>query len=342
MKRRIISTICVMCLGLSLLVSCSKEKKEDVAEEKIDFQKSTVFAVNGEEVSEGEWNLYAIPILDETNVIYGKDIWSYKMDPEGRLFGESLQESIRERIVNVKVVAGQAASLGVKLTEDEKNEISISASEYLDKLSETEKNEYGITEELVEKVYSDNLLATKVYENLTLNVDTSTEETEVRHMVLNYIMQPKTYEDKEGNTCFYEDSEIAANRTGLESIREKASASKEIHIKDFETEKYVVTEIITDLNGLKERLPEDMAGIVFWLRQGEVSRVLESDEAIFLFECVELEDEASTRDARIKIIEQREKEVFSDAFEKWKENVNVVNNPTVWKSITDRINAYGS
>ena len=342
MRKRIISIICILCLGLCLLTSCSKKNKEEETAPAINFLEDTVFAVNGEQVSEGEWNLYAKPTLDETNVIYGKDIWSYKMNPDGKLFGESLQESIRERIVNVKLVAAQAESLGVKLTEDEKIEISISAGEYLDKLSESDKKELGITAEVVEKVYSDNLLATKVYENLTLNVDTNTEETEVRHMVLNYIMQPKTYEDKEGNTCLYSNEEIEISRAGLESIREKASVSKEVTLKDYETEKYVVTEIITDLKGLKDRLPEDMAGIVFWLRQGEVSRVLESDEALFLFECVKLEDEASTREARIRIIEQREKEVFSDAFEKWKENVQVVNNPSVWKSITDRINAYGS
>ena len=100
----------------------------------------------------------------------------------------------------------------------------------MEKLSEEQKKEYNISKELVENVYEDNLLATKVYEYLTLNVDTSTEETEVRHMVLRYIMLPKTYENKSGETVFYSDEEIAARKSRIEAVKAAIKNTKFIKV----------------------------------------------------------------------------------------------------------------
>jgi len=339
MRKNFLKVISLILIGIIIFTSCKGKEEEEIKE--FVFLEDSVFEVNGEQVSVGEWNLYAQPVLEETQLLYGDDIWGYQMDGSGTMFGETLQEDIQRKIVNVKVVAGHAEAFGVSLSGDDRMEIAVSAEEYLEKLSEKEKEDYGITKEKVEKVFTDNLLATKVYEYLILNVDTEVDETEVRHMDLSYIVKPKTYEDRDGNTCFYTDEEINKKRNELEEIRKKASQSKDVGLKDFENEENAVMDIISDYEDLKEMLPLEMAGIVFWLRQGEVSAVLESDEAMFLFECVNLQDEAATKAARIRIIEQREQEVFEENYLKWKENVEIENNPSIWKSITDRINAYG-
>lgn len=331
----------LVTLVFSLLTACGgkdESEKSPVPE----FRDDAVFAVNGIQVTMGEWNLYARPILDETDNLYGSDIWHYKMDPDGKFFGEALQEYIRDKIVNIKVVVGKAAGLGVTLTEDDRTEISIAAAEYMEKLTAEQQKEFGITKDMVEKVYSDNLLATKVYEYLTLNVDTSTDETEVRHMILRYIMLPKTYENRSGETVFYSDEEIAAEKSRIEAVKAALDKNPGSTLKDFESDDLTVTDLIVDYAGLKERLPEDMAGVVFWLRENEISRILESDEAFFIFECVKLSDEEKTKAARIKVIEQREQQVFEESYSEWKKDVEVINNDPVWKSITDLFNTYGS
>ena len=330
----------IMLVVIIALNACNSKEKEEIQE--YVFAEDTVFSVNGIEVSVGEWNLYALPLLDETGNLYGKNIWKYSMDSEGELFGEALQNYVRDKISNVKIVAAKASEFGISLSDDEKIEISAAAEKYLEKLTDDEKKEYSITQEIVERVYSDNFIANEVYEYLTLNVDTTTDEYEVRHMSLSYIMQPKTYEDREGTTVFYSDAEIENMRAELESIRAAASVSTEISLKDFENDRIVVTNIITDYKGLTERLPEDMAGVVFWLRQDEISRVLESDEALFLFECVDVSDENTTNAARIKVIEQREQQVFEEAYSEWKNTAEVVNNIPVWNSISEKMKTYGA
>jgi len=285
-------------------------------------------------VSLGEWNLYFRPAISDIDKLYGEEIWSFKMDSEGKLFDEALKESVQKRIVTVKLIASKAKELGVELTEDDKNEVALAADEYLEELSSTLKKKYGITEEAVEKVYSDNMLATKVYEHLTLNVDTETDEKEVRHMQLRYIMYPKSYENREGETVFHTDEEIGFVRDKLADIRRKVSDSTSMTLKDAETEELAVNDIIADYEDLKERLPEEEAGVVFWLRKSELSPLIETQEALFLFECVQITDEESTNAARVKVIEKREQQVFGTAYAEWVKDVEVINNEAVWNLIS--------
>ena len=327
------SVLLLLVLAVMISVSACNSREKTVEEEKT-FAPDVVFTVNGDEVLLGEWNLYARPVIEDIDSFYGSEIWKYEMDAEGKLFGEALQEDIRNRIVNVKMVASYAVSLGVELSEDDRTEIKISSEEYFSKLSENDREKYKITEELVEKVCQDNFLANKVYEYITLNVDTKTDDSEVRHMVLRYIMLPKTYEDSDGNTVYYSDEELMLKRSRLQDIRDTVSEGNKT-LKDYESDSFAVNEIITDLAGLKEKLPEDKAEKVFKLKQQKLSQVYETDEAFFLFECIDENDEESTKAARIRIIEQREQQVFEESYLSWKESIKVETNEKVWKSIAE-------
>ena len=307
----------------------------------VEFKEDTVFAVNGELISEGEWNLYAVPELEKAGRLYGDDIWDYKVDADGKLFSEVFKDGIIRQIASVKIVAGQAENLGIRLTDDDQVEISIQTADYLDKLSAEQKKEYGITEELVRKVYSDNILAMKVYEHLTLNVDTSTDEEQVRHMELQYVVVSKSYEDSEGNVQLYSDSELEGIRQRLKSFVKQAGdngfgqdgegntstgsagngtageSDGYVKLSDLESEEFTVTDIVAGLEDLKGKFPEELAGVAFWLREHEISDILETEEAFFVFDCVKLTDKEATDAARIEVIEQREKDVFNAGYAEW-------------------------
>ena len=330
-NKKIVSLFIFLCIMIGILTSCKSEAGTE--ETAPSFKEDTVFTVNGEEVSIGEWNLYAQPAKAGIDRLYGKEIWDYKMDSEGKLFGDSLKESIRDRIATVKLIASKAEELGVELTEDDKSEIALSADAYLDELDSNLKDKYGITEEIVQRVYSDNLLATKVYEHLTLNVSTETEETEVRHMVLQYMMYSKSYETREGDTVFRTDEEVEKKRNELESIKKRVTDNPKLTLKDVETEDLPASELIADLKELNNRLPEYEAGVVFWLRAYEMSPLIETDEALLLFQCIKINDEESTNAARVKVVEEREQQVFGTAYAEWKNEIEIETNTDVWKSL---------
>ena len=331
MNKKILSLLILICLSLGLLSSC---KKNTPQAEQPAFKEDTVFTINGIEVSIPEWNLYMQPVKSDIDRLYGSSIWDLKMDSEGKMFGDSLKENVRDKITDVKLIASKAEELGVKLTEDDRTDIALKAEDYMEKLNESALAEkYGITLELVEKVYSDNLLATKVYEHLILNVSTETEETEVRHMVLQYMMYPKSYETREGETVYRSDEEIGNIKRKFESIKAALANTEKGTLKDMETEELTASELIADLAELKNRLPEEEAGVVFWLRGYETSPLIETDEAILLFQCIQIKDEESTNAARVRVIEEREQQVFETAYTEWKENVVIETNDKVWNSL---------
>ena len=67
----------------------------------------------------------------------------------------------------------------------------MSTDNYLANFSRNELEYYGITRDLVWGIYADNLLATKIYESLTLNINTDVSDEEARHPVLWYVFVAK-------------------------------------------------------------------------------------------------------------------------------------------------------
>lgn len=321
MKNNRILMVLLICLFSVCLSACGQEEIDAETKSEVIFEEDTVFSVNGELISEGEWNLYALPEIEKIGKLYGEDIWKYSVDADGKPFLEVIKSELERRISCVKIVAGKAEEMGIALTDDDMVEINIQTADYLDKLTPQQQKEKKITEELVKKVYSDNLLAMKVYEHLTLNVDTSTDEEQVRHMELQYVTVAKYTEDKDGNKIFYSDDEIALIRNKMELFVKMAQANAKENesgtLSDVNNDDYTVTTIIAGLEDLRERFPYDLAGKAFWLRENEISEVFETDDAFFVFDCVKLTDKEATDAARVQIIEQREKAVFDEKYAEW-------------------------
>ena len=312
-RLRVYVAALIICLAV-IVTGCSTNDED--GDEYVPSP-DTVFSVNGEEISNGEWNLYAVPEMQKAEKLYGEDIWQYRVNEDGKLFSEVMREEIRKKIASVKIVAGRAAEMGISLSEDDQLEISIQTADYMEKLTPDEKSRYEITEETVKKVYSDNLLASKVYEHLTLNVDTSASEEEVRHMQLQYVTVSKSYEDEEGNTVHYSDSEVIEIRNRLSKFVEKAHSGEYATLGEVPSEEFTVTDIVAGLDDLKERFPEELAGTAFWLRANEITDIFETGEAFFVFDCVKLRDNEATDKATIELIESREKEVFDEKYAEW-------------------------
>lgn len=294
-----------------------------------------LFSVNGQNVTYGEWNLYARPRYEETRSLFSDEIWKYDVNSEGKKFSEAFLEDVRDEICYTKIVASQAEELGIELTDDDNIEINIETADYLSRLSSELQSEYRISENDIRKVLTDNLLALKVYENLTLNISTDTDEKEVRHMVLQYVMIPKTYENKSGDTEFYSDSELDVLRTRLRNLREYVASHYPMTLKESETQDFVAVEMVADLAQLQEQLPEDLAGVAFWLREGEVSEIYETEDAIFLFDCAKETDAETTNAAKIEVLERREKEVFEQAYNGWKQTAVIEINDENWKKLKE-------
>lgn len=324
------------CSFVEKLTGDKEEEQEQNVEETVEtdplngLPENVVFTVDSVQITKGEWNLYALPRAGEITGLYGDNIWSYQVDNEGNSFDEAFKEDVLDEIAYTKIVASRADEIGVSLNEDDNVEISIETADFMSRLSKEQCEEYGITEEIVRTVYRDNILARKVYENITLNIDMNTDEKEVRHMVLQYVMVPKSYEDNSGENALYDENELEVFRTRFKNLKAFMDNNPGITLKEAAYEDMNATEIIADYSGLCEMLPEDLAGIAFWLRNGEVSDVYETADAFFIFNCVKMTDDETTDAARIRVLEQREKDCFNSRYEAWRSAAVITKNDAVW------------
>ena len=333
-KQNLRTYILVAVLVLScILAGC---KKEDAPAEPVttDFLEDTVFAVGSERVSLAEWYLYAVPEKTADETMYGSKIWDYFISDDRGTIADVFKDDIFDQISYIKIVSAQASRLGITLNEDEKSDIEANTMDYLDKLTAQQKDKYGITADVVRSVYSDNVLAMKVYESLTLNIDTDIPDELVRHMIIEYICANKTYETPDDSAHPYTDEELEGIRREIEALYERAENDSSItRLSQLGNEQYAATELVCDYEELKTRFPKDIADKVFNMREGEILGVFDTDEAYFLFACLKLNDEDSTNAAKIAIIEQRQRELFEREYAKWEADTVIKINYAVWDKL---------
>ncbi len=309
----------------------------DTAEEGIttDFLEDTVVTVGTSRVSLPEWYLYALPKISAATALYGKNIWQFRISDDEGTMADVVKQDILDQIIYVKIVCSEAVKLGITLNEDELGDIETETFNYMSLLTQEQQSRYGITEAIVRSVYCDNMLAMKVYENMTLNIDTAIPDEEVRHMVIEYICANKDYENGDNGTERFSDEELAGMKRLMESLYEQAVNDPEItSLSQLENEQYAAVELVTDYAGLKEKFPQDLAEMVFNMQEGDIAGVFDTEDAFFIFGCEKRNEEESTDKARIDIIERRQRELFEKEYRQWEEETITKLNYSVWDKIS--------
>ncbi len=329
MKKRIVA---LFLLLVFVLTGCSAGEPEQPVE--IPFEEDTVFIVGDKVVNLAKWYLYALPQYEETDRLYGSRIWDYVVDARGTTMKSAVKGDVKSQIVYTEVVCSQAAQLGLELSEEDYMDINLLTADYMDKLTPAMIEKYGIKEDDVRAVYADNKLALKVYEYLTLNVDTSTTEKQVRNIILEYVPILKYCEDTDGEIVMYSDEEIEERcREALDYLDRVKEDPEVTKLSDYADGTFVPITITADYYTLVDKLSEKIANIVFSMQKGEINGLYDSPDAMFILDCVEPSDEAATNAARIRIIEQRQREYFAEKYEKWSDETTVRINYEVWDTL---------
>lgn len=326
--------LAVIMIAALMLTGCGSEEGPVAAPVTVDFLEDTVFTVGTSRVSLCKWYLYALPEFDSIENMYGKQIWDFAVDDDGNTLAGAVKEDIRERITYIEIVCSKAEEFGLSLTEDDYIDINVKTADYMNSLTPQQKETYGITEDEVREIYCDNKLAMKVYENLTLNIDTSTTEKEVRNMVLEYVPVLKYYEDDNTDKVMYSEEECVERGKAAQEFLNSVLASPDItRLDETNDENFVPITVTADYSTLVDKLSEEIADIAFSMTDGEINGIYDSEEAFFILNCVESDNEAATNAARIRIIEERQKNLFAQAYAVWQEEVIVKVNQKVWETL---------
>ncbi|MCR5829121.1 MAG: hypothetical protein K6F93_02075 [Lachnospiraceae bacterium] len=323
--------------GLFLLIvialtGCSGNEAE--TPEVIAFEKDTVFIVGDKVVNLAKWNLYALPQYEETDRLYGSSIWDYVVDARGTTMKSAVKDDIKSQIVYTEIVCSRAEELGLQLTEEDNMDINLMTAAYMDGLTPEMIDKYGIKENDVREIYADNKLALKVYEYLTLNVDTSTTEKQVRNMILEYVPIMKYHDGDNDEIVMYDDDEMEERCRKALDYLDRVKADPDVtKLSDLTDEEFTPITVTADYSTLVDKLSEKIAIVAFSMQKGEINGLYDSTDALFILDCVEPEDEAATNAAKIRIIEERQREYFAEKYGKWSDETSVRINHEVWDTL---------
>lgn len=260
---------------------------------------------------------------------FGNDVWSYDLYGNGTTVGAVLKQEVLNQIIQLEIINMVANEKGITLNDDEMYQVRSLAAEYILDLSEQDIAKYGITEDLAVQVFATNLIAEKLYETVTIDVDTEVSDADARQSKI-YKLFVQTYgTDSKGNRTELRDSELEEIRTKVEGLHTQA-----VEGSDF----YSLAESNSDGDEIeltvgRGDLSSEEEEIVFALKDGQVSEILQTEDGYEIFYCVDAYDEDATLQVKEEIIEQRRSDLFVELYTQWYSNYEVKVNMNLWNQL---------
>ncbi len=340
MKKKLITGVLVMCLLASMFAGCNKEPgtagNPTGQTDRSEYMDAAVVTIDGEEVGYREAMLYLQAAKQEYENAYGGEIWQYILTEDGTTLGQWVKNRTLEQIIYVKIVCAQAERLGITLDSEEKNRVAERTEEYMGRAEYETLALYGIARKDVEQVYTDTALAQKVYDSVTLNVDTDITNAEAAQKHLQSLMLKNYHEDELGNRSSLTVQELIATLDRFDSLYLQAQETT-----DFYSLAYANTEDkqYLDLMVGEGDLPEEFSA-AYNLAAGEAMQI-RTDDGYYVFYCVSEYDEDATIAKKEELIALRQEEEFKKLYEEWRGGATVEMNDVIWEVIGFDLEAEG-
>jgi foldase protein PrsA len=292
------------------------------------FADDEVFRIEDSVCTLKEAKAYLVNTQDGYEECFGKEIWEREAGSE--TVEDRLKDSVLAKIAQIKAMDILAAQKGISLEEDELKKVSEAATEYYSTLSEADIAAMdGITEGDIEGIYKDQALAGKLYDFIIKDINPEISDDEARMITVEQIVI-KTYSlDASGNKVDFDDTAKASAKVKADSIYSKIAEGanfEELMLQYNEAEE---SELSFGKGGA-EAAYEDVA---FSLGGDEVSRVFETSEGYTIIKCTSKFNLEETEARKVKIVEERKREVFGEQYDSFVATLNKQLNEKLWNSI---------
>ena len=311
--RRLAALVLAGVMCLTTLVGCGAKPEDTIAtlgEEQVSFGVAN-FIVKYQKASVDD--MYAMYAM-----YYGVDsLWDVDMSGAGSTTEEEFKASAMQLMHDMYTLKAHMADYGVEITDEDKAAIKEAANAFLAANTEEAIEEFGATEDIVSEVLTLYTIQAKMYDAIIADTDreVSDEEANMRGYSMIAIDLTGKY-DEDNNFVKYTEDELAA----IKSIA--LNMDLDLKVKTLE-------EVATE-QGYKvetgayvkedDSLDPDILVALDALKEGEVSDMVETEDAIYFFRIDADVDKEATEQNRQSIIAEREYALYEDTLKKWQEN----------------------
>ncbi len=324
MKRLLTIILCFAILAGGCSNPFVNEKKDDT----VGWVDGAMLKVGEQQIDYREGLVYLDATKKDYEQYYGTDIWNYRIKTNGDTLGITVKEQVLESIIYVKIVCLKANELNVYLSEDELREVDEQAAEYMKTLEGSEILAMGVNENVVRRIYNDNYLARKVFEQATLNIDTNIpNEIACQHHFYSIALRNAKI-GANGERVEYTEGERLAIRDQLYSMRETWKTYSDMYsYAKTKTDDLSMLELMIGTGDLKDKALEST---LMGLKDGEFSDIIEGENYSYIFYCKTAFDVDATQQKKEEIIAERQRIEFENLYEQWRAATTVEVNREVW------------
>ena len=334
-QHRIIGYCKYLCFVLSIMmVSCAltgcgeknAEKRKVVLT--TGFERNEVFRLDRTSCTLPEIMIYLTNTQNQYESVFGNEIW--EKDLKGANLESSIKENVLARIAQIKAMNLLAQKHAITLDEKELNLSLKAAEQYYNSLNDIEIKKMGVTEEMIVSLYQEYALANKVYRDIIKDINPEISDDEARTITVEQILF-KTY------TLNGKGEKTALSKSEKDKIYQKAQKVDALAKagQDFSKliEEYSDDKVGTYSYG-KGEMEAAFEKVTFELGKDEVSDVIESEYGYHIVKCISTFDRGETDANKVKIVEQRKKEVFNEEYNEFLATLTRNLNTKLWNNIT--------
>jgi len=318
--------------GLSYYKAVDSEKEEAV--DSTASNGKLIVMIGDNRVYYNEIMVYLKSAQANYEAEYGAGIWEADILGDGETFGTMMKEEVINQVTELKIIRAKAAELGITLAEEEVAEANAYAQEHYNGLSKEDIQKYLITPELLLQVYSDNLLANKVFENLTINVDTEVAEDEAKQITVQDILIYSTDFDENGNKVALTAEEKQAAYEKVMQLAQTAKTTEDFYTFAEANSEADTIEYTFGKGQASEEYSAAFEQAAFNLKTGQVSGIITTDYGWHILYCVSDFNEDATTQVKESIIEERRNAMFAELYKEWSSDYEVVINDEAWKAVS--------
>lgn len=326
-RGRVAAGLVLICLA-GLLSGCGN-KGENATKVVLTtgFGKDEVFRIETISCRLPEIMVYLTNSQNQYEGVFGTEIW--ESDIEGITLEQNVKDTALARIAQIKTMNLLAVQHGVELAEQEAEQADKAAGAYYNSLNETEKELMGVTEETIRTLYSEYALANKVYNYIIKDINPEISDDEARTITVQHILI-KTYTlDGTGTKVEYTadaKADAYAEARAVLDMAEKGNDFEELIGKYNEDSKGTYSFGKGDM----EKNFEDAA---FNLEKGEISGIVETEYGYHIIKCINTFNREETDANKVKIVEERKKEVFGQEYDSFVSTLTRNLNEELWNSV---------
>lgn len=232
-------------------------------------------------------------------------------------------------LAQIKVMNLLAQKHEVTLSDREKELADQAGAEYFASLNETEISAMGVDSEIIMSMYEEYAVADKVYRYIIKDINPEISDDEARTITVEHILV-KTYSlDGGGQRIPYDEAQKAE---AYEKISEALEAARNGEV--FES---LISRYNEDNKSIysfgKGEMESAFEKAAFDLGTDEISDIVETEYGYHIIKCISTFNREETDANKVKIVEQRRKEVFSQEYDAFADSLTRNLNGEVWNSV---------